>query len=108
MNRHHDNKLIGPTERFIPGNYTAVVEEISLINEKTDSIPIHFKQEIIISFMKDHSLRNKWIDANPELIKLVTSQSLFTGAIESLFDSCRNNPVFRQDLEAYLKNKLTG
>jgi hypothetical protein len=37
---------------------------------------------------------------------MVTSGSLLKGNIESLFESCRGNPAFRQDLETYLKKKF--
>ena len=108
MTKHYDKYVVGLAERFDAGNHKAVVEEISIINKRIDTIPVHFQREIIISFLKDHSLQNIWINANPELTELVTSQTLFTGSIESLFDSCRDNPVFRQGLEDYLKEKLTG
>jgi len=100
--------LIGPTDQFDPVHYPSIDDEILIIIEKTHSFPLNFKIEILISFLKDHSIQNKWIGANPELTKLVTSQTLFVGSIESLFDSCRNNPVFRKDLEAYLKERFTG
>jgi hypothetical protein len=45
--------------------------------------------------------------ANPGLTTLVTSGSLFTGSIEALFESCRNNLAFRQELENYLKEKFS-
>ena len=105
--KKYNKYLIGLTDQFDPANYSAVNDEICIINEKTGAIPIHFKAEIIISFLKDHSLQNNWIDGNTELTELVTSQTLFTGSIESLFDSCRNNLAFRQDLEDYLKGRLT-
>ena len=108
MTTKYNKSFIGLTDQFDPSNYPAVNDEICLINERTGAVPINFKVEIIISFLKDHSLQNKWIDANPELTDLVTSQILFTGSIESLFDCCRSNPNFRQDLENYLRGKLTG
>ncbi len=107
MTKYHKN-AIGLTDQFDPSNYSAVNDEICLINERTGAVPIHFKVEIIISFLKDHSLQINWIDANPELTDLVTSQILFTGSIESLFDCCRTNPIFRKDLENYLRGKLNG
>ncbi len=107
MTRKYNKYRVALTDEFDPANYSAVNDEICVINDRTDTVPIHFKADIIISFLKDHSLQNKWIDANPELTELVTSQGLFTGSIESLFDSCRTHPVFRQDLENYLRGKLT-
>lgn len=95
-------------DQFDPATYSSVDDEIRLINEKTHAFPPGFKAEILISFLKDHSIQNAWIDANPELTELVTSQTLFAGSIESLFDSCRDNPVFTKNLETYLKERFTG
>lgn len=108
MTRQYNKYLVGVADRFDPNNYSSIYEEIRMINEKTDTFPLYFKVEMIISFLKDHSLQSNWIEANPELTQLVTSQTLFTGSIESLFDSCRNNPGFRQDLETYLRGKFSG
>jgi len=108
MTKQYSKYLVGLTDQFNPANYSSVNDEICIINERTDSLPLHYKVEIIISFLKDHSIQNNWVEANPELAELVTSKSLFTGSIESLFDSCRNNPSFGQDLETYLKEKFTG
>src|SRR5689334_724887 len=105
MKRPYKSYLIGLTDQFDPASYTTVNDEIGIINKKTEGIPTHFKAEIIISFLKNHSLQANWIDANPELAELASTQVFFTGSIEALFDSCRNNPVFTQDLEAYLKEK---
>lgn len=106
--KHYNKFLIGVADEFNQVNYPSVNNEISLINEKVGAFPVYFKTEIIISFLKDHSLQSDWIHANPQLTELVTSGTLFTGNIESLFDSCRNNPVFRHDLEAYLKGRFAG
>lgn len=108
MTRKYNKYLVGLTDRFDPADYSAINDEIDIINERTNTSPADFKAEIIISFLKDHSLQNSWIATNPELTGLVTSQTLFTGSIEALFDSCRSNPVFRQDFEGYLKEKFTG
>ena len=77
-----------------------------MINEETVSFPPLFKVEILISFLKDHSVENYLTRANPELTDLVTSGSLLKGNIESLFESCHSNPAFRQDLETYLKKEF--
>jgi hypothetical protein len=83
------------------------MNEVDIVNERSGSFPLSFKSEILISFLKDHSVQNDWINANPKLAELVTSGGLFTGSIESLFESSRNNPGFRQELESYLKEKFT-
>ena len=106
MTKQYNKYLIGLADQFDPTNYSAVTDEVRRINEKTHAVPTQFKTEIIISFLKNHSLQNNWIGANPELTNMVASKMLFTGNIEQLFDSCRYIPVFRQALEDYLKEKF--
>jgi hypothetical protein len=104
--KQYNKYLVRSTDQFDPVNFSSVTDEIQLINEETVNIPPLFKVEILISFLKDHSVENNLTRANPELTDLITSGSLLKGNIESLFESCRNNPAFRQDLETYLKKEF--
>lgn len=104
--KHYNKYLVRSTDQFDPVNFSSITDEIQLINEGTVSIPPFFKAEILISFLKDHSLEDDWTKANPELTDLVTSGSLLKGNIKSLFESCHSNPVFRQDFETYLKKEF--
>jgi hypothetical protein len=104
--KQYNKYLVRSTDQFDPVNFSSITDEIQLINEGTVSIPPFFKAEILISFLKDHSLEDDWTKANPELTDLVTSGLLLKGNIESLFESCRNNPAFRQEFETYLKREF--
>ena len=106
--KQYNKYLVRPTDQFDPVNFSSVTDEIQLINEETVSLPPLFKVEILMSFLKDHSVENNLTKANPELTDLITSGSLLKGNIESLFESCRSNPAFRQDLETYLKKEFEG
>jgi hypothetical protein len=99
--------LVKTTDRFNPELFLSINEEIASINVQTAHLSEVLKSEIIVSFVKDHSLQNDWVMANPGLTTLVTSGSLFTGSIEALFESCRNNLAFRQELENFLKEKFS-
>jgi len=99
--------LVGASEKFKPEHYPLVNVEVTAINEKTLNAPLFYKDEIIISFLKDHSLHYDWIHANPELTELVTSGEIFTGSIESLFEASRNNLDFRDEFEQYLTKSFT-
>jgi hypothetical protein len=106
--KQYNKYLVRATDRFDPVNFSSVTDEIQLINEATVGLPSLFKVEILVSFLKDHSLENNWTEANPRLTGLVTSGSLLKGNIKSLFDSCHNNSAFRVDLETYLKKEFEG
>ncbi|WP_276503262.1 hypothetical protein [Terrimonas pollutisoli] len=104
--KQYEKYLIGNLDIFESGNYPAVNTEIINVNQKTAGSPLFYKEEIIISFLKNHSLRNDWIDANPQLTKLVTSGQIFTGNIESLFEACRDNKTFSDELENHLTERF--
>jgi hypothetical protein len=105
--RIYNKYLIKNTDQFDPEYFLSVNTEVARIKEKTENFPSPFKAEIIVSFLKDHALQDEWMKANPDLTELVTSGLLFDGSIESLFDSCRENPVFRQHLEIYLAKSFS-
>ena len=99
--------LIKDNDQFDPDFFSFVIDDMKLIKEQTDHVLPTFKTEIILSFLKNHSLENEWLKTNPELSKLIGSGSLPTGNIESLFDSCRNKPIFRQQMEAFFKREFS-
>lgn len=104
--KHFTKYLISDTEQFIPENFSLINDEVLFVNEHVKHLPAFYKEEMIVSFLKDHSLQNHWIKTNPELTSLVTSGSLFTGSIESLFESSKKNPSFRLGLEKYLLKRF--
>jgi hypothetical protein len=97
---------IGNADHFIPEQYAFIADDLALMIEQIKHIPSDFRADIIISFLKNHCLRCEWISANPELARLVTSKSVFSSKMESLFESCQSNSVFSRQLETYLKGKL--
>lgn len=100
------NGSIGDLEVFNPENYPDVITELKAMLTVIDRIPLYYKREIIISYLKDHSIKTNWMEANPELATLMVSGSLKTSSIEALFESCRWNKSFRSNFETYIKQKF--
>ena len=99
--------LVKETDKFDPQQFSFIIDDIETIQKQTEELPSSFKAEIIISFLKNHSLENKWIEANPALTGLVKSGSLSSRNIESLFESSGNNPSFRKQMEEFLAKELS-
>jgi hypothetical protein len=97
---------IAQTERFNPDNFPSVIDELNVLNESIHSLPAAHKADIIISYLKDHSLKTEWIGANPELTGLITSNFFRTSHIELLFASCRGNATFLTGFEEHLKKGI--
>ena len=99
--------LIKEGDKFEPEIFSSVMDEMTTLKEQIRNVSPAFKADILVSFLKDHSLDNNWIKANPELAKLINTGSLSTTNIEALFESCRNKPFFRKQMEEFLKQSFS-
>lgn len=106
MTNNTYNNTIHINEKFNPVNYPNAISELSAISMGVADTSIYFKVEIIISFLKNHSLQTNWVEANPKLSRMITSGFFKTSHLESLFQSCRSNKVFLNDFEAYIGKQL--
>jgi hypothetical protein len=104
MDTFNDN--IGEIEKFNPDNYPKMVAELATMLQNINHISVYYKKDIVVSYLKDHSIKTEWISANPNLAELMASGKLSTTHMETLFESCRWNKAFRTDLERYIKEKL--
>jgi len=98
--------IIKDNEKFSPENHPGVVHELSDLIQEISHTSIYYKVEIIVSFLKDHSLKTAWIEANPALTQMVTSGLFKTSHLESLFESCRRNKAFCNEFEEYIGRQL--
>lgn len=97
---------IGEMQRFSAADFPHISAELSKIVSDLHEFPVYFKKEIVVSYLRDHSIKSEWIEANPRLVKLLTSGVLATGQMEMLFERCRWNKPFRQDYERYIRITL--
>ena len=97
---------IKDTDQFNAKDYTMITDEVVFIIKQTAGMLPVYKEDIIISYLKDHTIQNIWITANPLLTMLVTSNVLPSTNIEALFEASRTNPVFRKQFEAFFKEML--
>lgn len=101
-----NNTLIKDFETFSPANFPKAFHELSVLNQGILHVPIYYKVEIILSYLKNHSLKTDWIDANPALARMITSGFFKTSHLESLFESYRNDQVFLKNIEDYISRQL--
>lgn len=105
--KKYSHYLILANQKFDPSAFLPIEEEIEKINALTTSVSPVLKGEILLSFLKDHSISKDWINRNQQLAEMASSGVLFTGDIESLFESAKSNSAFTTDLENYLREKFT-
>jgi hypothetical protein len=104
---HYRQYNIKNTDRFHPDDFPKVESELSDINTGIAGLPGMHKEDIILSYLKDHSLKNAWVSANPALTELFTSGRLVTTNLKSLFESCRINDRFSEELEEHIRKNLS-
>jgi hypothetical protein len=98
--------LINNSDQFDPERFSFVDDDMALMIEEVKHTTADFKAEIMVYFLKDHSIQKEWEMAKPDLVRLVKSKTLSSSNIESLFESCYNNPAFGLQLETYIKKKI--
>jgi len=106
MSNNTSNITFKDHERFDPANFPRAMSELAALRSGISDISIYFKVEIIISYLKNHTLPIAWIEANPALTRMVTSGFFKTANLESLFESYSDTKVFIKDLEEYIRRQL--
>jgi hypothetical protein len=94
-------------DNFQPSDFPKVLNELMDLNTAISNIPAVYKKEILISFLKRHSLHADWLTANPELSSIISKKGLATDHLESLFDSCQQNKQFLQQYEDYICESIS-
>jgi hypothetical protein len=97
---------IKDTDMFLIDRYPEVGSELFVICKHLNDMKGDHKAEIVISFLKDHSIRTAWFTGNDDVVKMITSGFLKTNHSEALFASCRHNRAFADDFERYISSLL--
>jgi hypothetical protein len=98
--------IIKDTDHFHQDRYPQVVNELAVMNQSIRSLQGRNKSDIVISFLKDHSIKVELMEGNKKLTELITSGFLPMSHIEALFESCRGNKHFQNDLMAFIKKQV--
>jgi hypothetical protein len=97
---------IKQSDFFIADLYPHAVNEVMALKRKSIDINTPFKEQVVISFLKNHSITSIWLESDREICELMTSGSLKLSHLESLFNGCRQNQKFLEGFETYIKAQL--
>ena len=97
--------LVKENDHFEPGNYPSLVEEMDTITRAMALLPSVLNSEILISFLREHSISSEQERENPKFAEMMRSTSLPIKNLEALFDSSSHNPLFQKQLQEYIKSK---
>jgi hypothetical protein len=90
-------------DHFVPSAFPQVDASIRYVVAQLSEEP-GIKMEMLLSFVKDHCIRSVQVTEHPELADRISTKSLPFQPIEALFEAARNNRVFRQELEDYIRS----
>ena len=95
-----------PSDHFDPALYPQLEEELRKMHKLTDGMPAFFMLEMLLSFAKDGIIPTEWAQANPEVAEAISSGTVSLKETQTLFDSSKSTPVFRNELETYIANSF--
>lgn len=98
--------LIKNDDQFVPNEFPQIEEDVNLIVASMAKWPAQENTEMLLSFVKDRSMRSEWVNANPVLAEMICTKSLPLKNLEALFASSSNNLLFRIQLEEYIMQKV--
>lgn len=98
---------IGENDKFCALRYPDVTSEIEGLQKSLVAFDSAYKAEIVISMLRDHSIKTEWLTDNKQLAKVLASGSLATSHIESLFNSCRHNMKFTTGLARHITDQFS-
>jgi len=102
---YYKKYLIKDTDHFDPYNFPKITEDLDTINIAMVTTPA-FDTDMLLSFLKDNSIKAEWTKTNPQLVEMINSKSLPTDNLEAMFQCCSKNPAFRKQLEEYIRSSF--
>ena len=95
--------LIRDEDQFVDSRFPELEESLTRIVEQLTSYSSEAKTEMILSFVKHHSISSQLVNDHPELATLISSKSLPLQVLEELFESSKQNSLFRKQLEDHIR-----
>jgi len=104
--KRSSNSTIDQQQKFDPSDFPSFKLELNKLKTKLQEYPKQNAADIIVSFAKDHSLKNEWFTNNPKLYEDVAKQEIRLKEIENIFNQSNTNHDFQKDLQNYLRAEL--
>jgi hypothetical protein len=99
---------IKETDRFDPANFPQLEACLEKIVVQLNREPTGPKAEMLLSFVKTHSIDSQQVVDNPAVATLISTKSIPLGVMEDLFEASRSNPAFQKDVELHIRSYFTA
>lgn len=100
--------LIGDNDRFDPANFPELPASLAAIVHQLQYEPGCPVADMVLSFVKDHSINSQLVRTYPRLATAISTKELPLGFLEAIFEASRKNPSFRSALETYVRKGLAA
>lgn len=93
---------VQPTDRFQAINFPTLDNSLQQVAAQLAREPYGPKAEMLLSFVKNHSISSQLVSDHPKLAQMISTKSMPLQVMEDLFESSKTNQSFRKDLEEYI------
>ena len=100
------NLIINSDQQFNPNDFPGLTLELETLKGKLQNYPKQNVADIIVSYTKDHSLKNEWFKSNPKLSEDIVKQEVGLKEIEMLFYASRTNINFQEHFQNFIQQEL--
>jgi len=104
--RQVKNLTITSDQEFNPSDFPGLTLELETLKRKLQNYPKQNIADIIVSYTKDHSLKNEWFKSNPKLCEDIVKQEIGLKEIEMLFSVSNTNINFQEHFQNFLRKEL--
>lgn len=102
------NFQIGDADHFDVARFPELQKSLVRITALLSGEPDGPVADMLLSFVKDHSINSQLIVDHPRLATLISTKELPLEVMENLFEASRKNFSFRGELETCIRSGLTG
>lgn len=99
--------LIRDEDHFVLSEFPQLEANLQKIKEQLATHSSAHKTEMVLSFVKHHSISSQLVNDYPELATLISSKSLPLQVMEELFEASKQNIMFRNQLENHIRQYFT-
>lgn len=100
--------LIRETDHFDAATFPQLEASLEKIVTALNREPAGPKADMLLSFVKDHSIESHHVTDHSSLASAISTKAIPLGVMEDLFESSKNNPQFKKELEAYIRSYLVS
>ena len=98
--------LVKGEDHFDPERYPALVSELVSVDIRMAALPVYHRAEMLLSFLNQKTILSDHEKDNPGLATLISSETLPLENTFSLFAASGTNRMFRNELEAYIRERF--